>query len=80
MNSNHLELRVLIIGSGPVGAITAALALEKNFDVTMVDIGCSERELMEINNLGLKTFDGSIHPYDLGQYTNLDFGDLGYKW
>jgi hypothetical protein len=80
VNPNHRELRVLIIGSGPVGAITASLALEKNFDVTMVDIGCSERELMEINNLGLKTFDGSVHPYDLGQYTNLDFGDLGYKW
>jgi hypothetical protein len=63
-----------------VGAITASLALEKNFDVTMVDIGCSERELMEVNNLGLKTVDGSVHPYDLGQYTNLDFGDLGYKW
>lgn len=80
MNPNHRELRILIIGSGPVGAITASLALEKNFDVTMVDIGCSERELMEINNLGLKTSDGSVHPYDLGQYTNLDFGDLGYKW
>ena len=80
MNPNHRELRVLIIGSGPVGAITASLALEKNFDVTMVDIGCSERELMESNDLGLKTFDGSVHPYDLGQYTNLDFDDLGYKW
>ena len=80
MNPNHRELRVLIIGSGPVGAITASLALEKNFDVTMVDIGCSERELIESNNLGLKTVDGSVHPYDLGQYTNLDFGDLGYKW
>ena len=80
MNPNHRELRVLIIGSGPVGAITASLALEKNFDVTMVDIGCSERELIEDNDLGLKTVDGSVHPYDLGQYTNLDFGDLGYKW
>ena len=80
MNPYHRELRVLIIGSGPVGAITASLALEKNFHVTMVDIGCSELELIESNNLGLKTIDGSVHPYDLGQYTNLDFGDLGYKW
>jgi hypothetical protein len=63
-----------------VGAITASLALEKNFDVTMVDIGSTEREVVEHNELGLKTIDGSVHPYDLGQHAKLDFGDLGYKW
>ena len=64
MNSNIRKHRVLIIGSGPVGVVTASLALEKNFDVTMVDIGCTEREVVEHNELGLKTIDGSVHPYD----------------
>lgn len=72
--------RALIIGSGPVGALTASLALQKEFNVIMIDIGASAGDHIDNNELGLKTANGSVHPYDLGQYNNLDFGSLNYKW
>jgi hypothetical protein len=56
------------------------MALQKEFNVTMIDIGSFESEYVENNELGLKTTNGSVHPYDLGQYNNLDFGSLNYKW
>ena len=80
MNSEEYAPRALIIGSGPVGALTASLALQKDFNVTMIDIGSFASEYVENNELGLKTANGSIHSYDLGQYNNLDFGNLNYKW
>lgn len=80
MTSKTQGLRALIIGSGPVGVVTTSLALKQSFNVTMVDIGCFEKELPGNNEIGLKTADGSVHPYDLGQYAKLDFGDLDFKW
>ena len=80
MNSEEYVPRALVIGSGPVGALTASLALQKKFKVTMIDIGSFASEYVEINELGLKTENGSIHSYDLGQYNNLNFGNLNYKW
>jgi hypothetical protein len=72
--------RALVIGSGPVGSLIASMALQKEFNVTMIDIGSFESEYVENNKLGLKTANESVHPYDLGQYNNLDFGSLNYKW
>lgn len=80
MNLKERAPRALVIGSGPVGALIASMALQKEFNVTMIDIGSFESEYVEDNELGLKTANGSVHPYDLGQYNNLDFGSLNYKW
>lgn len=80
MNSKGQAPSALIIGSGPVGSLTVSLALKKEFNVTMIDIGSFESEYVDNNELGLKTTDGSVHPYDLGQFNSLDFGSLNYKW
>ena len=73
MNSKGQAPSALIIGSGPVGALTVSLALKKEFNVTMIDIGSFESEYVDNNELGLKTTDGSVQHYDLGQFNSLEF-------